>query len=269
MSIFESLILGLTQGLTEFIPVSSSGHLELVERLLSNGARADDFHLFLEFINLGTLLALLIFYRKKILELLKDIFKNRKYSFALNILITILPVGLAGFLLSDFIESLPFFSSLATIGVAMLTVGLLMYFIEKLPKMKNLKNLESLSKKQALLIGCAQVFALIPGTSRSGTSIVAGRLVGLNSEDAADYSFLSSIPIMTGVCLKMFLKSSTRAYFAANLGTLLFSNLIAFLSGLFALYFVLKFLKKPSGLKYFGLYRICLALFILILVLIS
>ena len=269
MSIFESLILGLTQGLTEFIPVSSSGHLELVENLLSAGSRAEDFHLFLEFINLGTLLALLIFYRKKILEILKKIFLKRDFKFALNILITIIPVGVAGLLLSDLIESLPFFSSLTTISVAMLVVGLLMYFVDKLPKLSKVKDLDELSKPRALLIGLAQVFALIPGTSRSGTSILAGRAVGLSSEDAADYSFLSSIPIMGGVCLKMFLKSSSRAYFFANLGTLAFSNVIAFLSGLFALYFVLKFLKKPEGLKYFGVYRICLALFVLILILLN
>ena len=269
MSIFDSIILGLTQGLTEFIPVSSSGHLELVQRLLSAGSRAENFHLFLEFINLGTLLALLIFYRKKILKILKDIFVDHNFKFALNVLITIIPVGLAGLLLSDLIESLPFFSSLLTIALAMLIVGLLMYFIDKLPKMKKLKTLDELPKKRALLIGCAQVFALIPGTSRSGTSILAGRLVGLNSEDAADYSFISSIPIMAGVCLKMFLKSSSRAYFVENLGTLLLSNAVAVLSGLFALYFVLKFLKKPDGLKYFGVYRICLALLVLILVLIS
>ncbi|MBQ2637754.1 undecaprenyl-diphosphate phosphatase [Candidatus Saccharibacteria bacterium] len=269
MPIFESIVLGLVQGLTEFIPVSSSGHLELVEALLSAGSRAENFHLFLEFINLGTLLALLIFYRKKILEILSQIFKKHDFKFAINILLTILPVGIAGLLLSDLIESLPFFSSLATISVAMLVVGLLMYFIDKLPKLSKLKNLDSLPKSRALLIGCAQIFALIPGTSRSGTSILAGRLVGLNSEDAADYSFLSSIPIMTGVCLKMFLKSSSRAYFFANLGTLALSNLVAFLSGLFALYFVLRFLKKPNGLKYFGAYRICLALLVLALVLIS
>ena len=269
MSIFDSIILGLVQGLTEFIPVSSSGHLELVEQILSAGARSEDFHLFLEFINLGTLLALLIFYRKKIIELFKEVFVKRDFKFALNIIITILPVGIAGLLLSDLIESLPFFSSIATIAIAMLIVGLLMYFIDKLPKMSKVKNLHELPKKHALIIGLAQVFALIPGTSRSGTSITAGRLVGLNSEDSADYSFIASIPIMAGVCLKMFLKSSSRAYFIANLPTLALSNLVAFAAGLFALYFVLKFLKKPNGLKYFGLYRICLALLVLILVLIS
>ncbi len=269
MSIFESLILGLTQGLTEFIPVSSSGHLELVENLLSAGSRADDFHLFLEFINLGTLLALLIFYRKKIFEILKTIFIKRDFRFALNIIITILPVGVAGLLLSDLIESLPFFSSLITISVAMLVVGVLMYFVDKLPKLSKVKSLNALSKPRALLIGLAQVFALVPGTSRSGTSILAGRMVGLSSEDAADYSFLASIPIMSGVCLKMFLKSSSRAYFFTHKTILLAGNLVAFASGLLALYLVLKFLKKPNGLKYFGVYRICLALLVLILVLLN
>lgn len=258
MSIFETVVLGLVQGLTEFIPVSSSGHLELAERILSS-VRADDFHLFLEFINLGTLLALLIYYRKEVLKIFKQIFIKHDFRFALNILITIIPVGVAGLLLSDFIEETPFFSSLITISVAMMIVGIIMVILEKLPRLSKVERLEDLPKSRALLIGCAQVFALIPGTSRSGTSIIAGRLSGLSQEHAADYSFIASIPIMLGVCLKMFLKSSSRAYFLTNIFTLTLGNLIAFVSGMFALVFVLKFLKKDGSLKYFGLYRILLA----------
>ena len=191
------------------------------------------------------------------------------FRFVLNILITIIPVGIAGILLSDLIDETPFFSSLFTIAGAMLLVGVVMIYAEKLPKMSKVESLEDLPKPRALLIGLAQVLALVPGTSRSGTSITAGCLVGLSQENAADYSFLASIPIMTGVCLKMFLKSSSREYFFSNLVPLGLGNLVAFASGLFALYFVLKLLKKEGSLKYFGLYRVFLASVVIIFTILS
>ena len=267
MSIFIAIILGLVQGLTEFIPVSSSGHLEIVQQLI--GGRGEDFHYFLELINIGTLLALLIFFRHRIVEILRDIFKKHDYKLALNIIITCIPAGLAGVLLSHLIENLPFFSSLYTIGIAMGVVGLLMIYIDKLPHASKLKSEKELSKPRALAIGLAQTFALIPGVSRSGSTIVAGRLAGLDSKSSAEYSFLVSIPIMLGVTLKTFLSSSSRAYFAANLGPLLLSNLVAFVSGLLAIYFVMNFLKKKDSLKAFGYYRVILSIVVLVAMLIQ
>ncbi|MCQ2569252.1 MAG: undecaprenyl-diphosphate phosphatase, partial [Candidatus Saccharibacteria bacterium] len=167
MEAYEAFWLGLTQGITEFIPVSSSGHLEIVQELL--GGRSGDFHLFLEFINLGTFLALLIYYRKRIVEIIKDVFVNKNFKFALNIIITCIPVVIAGLLLSDFIESNWFFSNMVTIACAMAFIGVLMIFIEKLPKMKHVKDEKHLTWQQALGIGCAQRLALIPGTSRPGS----------------------------------------------------------------------------------------------------
>lgn len=267
MSIAESVILGLTQGITEFIPVSSSGHLELVEHLL--GLRGDDFHFFLELINIGTLLALLIYFRKRIFGILEDIFKKHNYKLAINIVITSIPAGLLGFLLSGFIESHSFFSALSTIAIAMAAVGILMIFADKLPHFSKLKNENQLSKSRAFGIGLAQTFALIPGVSRSGSTIVAGRVMGLNSESAAEYSFLASIPIMVGVCLKTFISSGSRAYLVENLGVLTLSNIVAFVSGMLAIDFVMRFLKKPGTLKYFGYYRVILACFVLALALIQ
>ncbi len=267
MDFFESLILGLTQGITEFIPVSSSGHLEIVESLISG--RGDDFHLFLEFINFGTLIALLIFYRKKIWRIVIDVFKNKNYKMLVNLLLTSIPAGIAGLLLSDIIDSVPFFSSIFTIAVAIGVIGVLMIIIDKLPKMPSLKDEDELPHQRAFLIGCAQIVALIPGASRSGSTIVAGELVGLDSRSSANYSFLASIPIMCGVCFRTLISSTARAYFAANAGALVFSNIVAFVSGLLALQFVMKFLKKPGALQKFGIYRVILALVVLIVALIQ
>ena len=257
MSPLEGAILGLVQGLTEFIPVSSSGHLEFVQYIF--GGRDANFHLFLEFINIGTLLALIIYYRHRIAGIIVDVFRNRNYRLAVNLIITTIPAATVGFLASQLISSLPFFSSILTISVAMATVGVLMIVVDKLPKLSHIKDENQLSKPRALLIGLAQVFALIPGTSRSGSTILAGRLVGLNSESAANYSFLASIPIMTGVLIKTFLSSSDRAYFFDNISVILISNLIAFAFGMIALRFVMQYLKRREALRAFGWYRLIIA----------
>jgi len=257
MDIFQAIILGLVQGITEFIPVSSSGHLELVQQIFS--FPAENFHLFLEFINLGTLLALLIYFRKRIWKIIKNIFTERNYKLALNLLITSIPAGIIGLVLAGFIENNDFFGSIFTVSAAMGIVGLIMIIIDKLPHMSTLKDENALTPVRALIIGLTQVFALIPGVSRSGSTIIAGRLVGMDSESSAEYSFLASIPIMCGVCLKMFLSSEGRTYFSENFCILLLGNLVAFVVGLVALKFLLKYLKKPKSLQSFGKYRVIVA----------
>ena len=157
MVLWIAIILGLVQGLTEFIPVSSSGHLEIVQQLL--GARPEDFHLFLELINFGTLLALFIYYRKTIVKIIGDVFKRKNYRLFVNVIITCIPAGLAGLLLSDFIENNGFFSSLYTIAIAMGVIGILMIFSDFLSKKSELKDENSLTPGRALWIGCAQVLA--------------------------------------------------------------------------------------------------------------
>ena len=259
MNILESTVLGLVQGITEFIPVSSSGHLEITQRILGAGGRAEDFHFFLELINFGTLLALLFYYRQTIWEILQRVFVKKDYKLALNILITSIPAGIIGLLLSKAIEKLPFFSSLTTIGFAMGFVGLIMIFVNKLPHLSKLKDENELTPGRALMIGLAQTFALIPGVSRSGSTIITGRVMGLDSKSAAKYSFLASLPIMIAVCGKSLLSSSSRAYIASNLGMLLLSNLVAFISGLIALQIVMKYFKKENSIPSFGVYRVILA----------
>lgn len=264
MNIIESTILGLVQGLTEFIPVSSSGHLEITQQIIGN--RSMDFHLFLELINFGTLLALLIFYRKRIFKILTDVFVKKDFKMATNLLITSIPAGLIGFLMAKIIEQQAFFSSLNVIAFAMGFVGVIMIFIDKLPKLSNLKTENDLSKSRALIIGLAQTFALIPGVSRSGSTIIAGRLMGLSSKNAANYSFTASIPIMVGVCLKSLISSSSRAYLSSNMGLIVFSNIVAFISGMLALKFVMKFFANQNSIKIFGLYRAILATIILVII---
>ncbi len=249
---FEAIILGLIQGLTEFIPISSSGHLVIAQTFMSG---AGD-HLFLEFINIGTMLALLVFFRTKIWKIIQDVFVNKNFKLARNIIITALPAGIIGFLLAGLIEDAPFFTSAVVVVFTLAIVGVVMVVIEKLPKLSPIKDGEKLPWWRALIIGLAQVLALIPGTSRSGSTIIAGRIMGLSPAEAAEYSFLASLPIMAGVTLKVLLTDSD--YLMANLGTLFVSNLAAFVAGLFAVGFLMRYLSKHS-LAVFGWYRIGLA----------
>lgn len=267
MSILIAIILGIVQGLTEFIPVSSSGHLELIQQII--GGRTADFHLFIELINLGTVLALILYFRHRIAKILTDIFKKKNYKLAINVIITCIPAGLAGLLLSDLIEQNPFFSSLYTVSIAMLVVGILMVASSKLPHMSKLKDENKLTKPRALYIGLAQVLALIPGVSRAGSTILAGRAVGLSAASATEYSFLVSIPLMLAVCAKSLISSSTRAYLGSNLLPLFLANLVAFAFGLLALKLVMNYVKKQDSLKAFGFYRIILASIVLIYLLIQ
>jgi len=263
MEWLQAIILGLIQGLTEFIPISSSGHLVIAQTFLSG---ASD-HLLLEFINIGTLLALLVFFRKRIIGIIKDIFMNRQYKLARNIIITSVPAGVVGFLLADFIEATPsFFGSAVVVAVTLAVVGIVMIVLEKLPHASPVEDGEKLSGWRAFAIGAAQMMALIPGVSRSGSTIIAGRLSGLTPAAAAEYSFLASLPIMIGVTIKIFVTDSD--YLLANLGVLAVSNLFAFISGLLAVGFLLRYLAKHS-LAVFGWYRVGLAAVLTVILLVQ
>lgn len=254
MSIIEAIVLGLIQGLTEFIPISSSGHLVIAQHFMSG---ASD-HLFLEWINIGTVLALIIFFRKRIWQALQDIFRGKDYRLARNVMIAMLPAGVIGFLLADFIESHAFFGNLWTVVVTLAVVGVLLIVLEKLPKLSAVEDSSKLPGSRAFAVGAAQVLALIPGTSRSGSTIIAGRLMGLTRAGAAEFSFLVSIPIMLGVIAKLCIKSADRTYLLDNALPLVAGNLAALVSGLFAVGFLMRFLERHS-LAVFGWYRIALA----------
>ncbi|MBP9667750.1 undecaprenyl-diphosphate phosphatase [Candidatus Saccharibacteria bacterium] len=262
MQLFEVIILGLIQGLTEFIPISSSGHLVIAQWLF--GHTSD--HLFLEVINIGTFLALLVYFAPKIWNITRDVVVNKKVILARNILITAVPAGVVGYLLSDFINTTPFFGSIWVVVATLFVVGVIMVVLEKLPRLSNVTDGESLGASRALTIGLAQMLALIPGVSRSGSTIITGRLMGLRAKEAAEYSFLASLPIMAGVTLKVFIDNPD--YMRAHLSTVLVGNLVAFVSGLIAVGFLMRYLSR-HGLAVFGWYRIVLATIIFVVLLVQ
>ncbi len=262
MSILDSIILGLIQGLTEFIPISSSGHLVLAQYFMSG---ASD-HLFLEWINIGTMLALVVYFWHRIITIIGDITVRRNFRLARNILLTSLPAGAVGYIAASAIEESPFFGSVVVVAVMSAVVGVIMVVLERLPKASPMKSGEKLTIPRALVIGIAQMIALIPGTSRSGATIIAGRLAGLSAKEAAEYSFLASLPIMAGVTLKVALKD--HAYLMAHLDTLIIGNMVAFVSGLLAVGFLMRYLANHS-LAVFGWYRIGLAIVLAVVLLIQ
>ncbi len=264
MTIAESIILGLIQGLTEFIPVSSSGHLVIAQHFFSG---ASD-HMFLEWIDLGTFLALIVYFRHRLAGIYRDIVYEHNYRLARNIVLTAIPAGLVGLAFSSFIESHAFFGSLTTVTVALFLVGVIMIIVEKLPHASSVKDGGQLSATRALIVGIVQVFALIPGVSRSGSTIIAGRLAGLNAAKAAEYSFLASLPIIGAVLLKLVVSSDGREYYIQHAMTLTLSNLVAFASGLFAVSFLINYLSK-HGLALFGWYRVILATVLAVVLLVQ
>lgn len=263
-NIFETIILGLTQGVTEFIPVSSSGHLVIAQFFFSG---ASD-HMFLEFLDVGTTAALFVYFRKRIWGICQDVFVRKNMNLLRNIIITALPAGIIGYLISDFLNSSWFFGSLAVVAVALALIGIIMVVLEKLPKANPVASGDKLSSKRALTIGLVQILALIPGVSRSGSTIIAGRLSGLSAAAAAEYSFLAALPIMFGVMLKLFIGKSERVYMMAHLPSLVLSNLVAFIAGMVAVGFMMRYLSKHS-LALFGWYRIGLSAILAIVLLLQ
>lgn len=261
MDILQAIALGALQGLTEFIPVSSSGHLVLAQHFmgLEHSAAFD------ALVNLGTFLALVVYFRKRLSEIVVRLFKQRDTRLAKNLLISAIPVGLVGLVLSDFVESAAVQSPYVVV-VMLVAIGLVMIFLDKIPKLSKQEGLEDLTPKRASIIGLAQVVSLIPGTSRSASTMIAGRLMGLTYKQAAEYSFLLSIPVMAAVIAKSMLDSDGAAFITSNFVPWLVSNISAFVFGMVAVSFMLRFLEK-GNFKVFGYYRIGLAAVIAVLLL--
>ncbi len=252
MNMLDAIILGATQGITEFIPVSSSGHLLIMQKIL--GLTANRY--FLEFINIGTFFALIIYFRKQIWQIITDVFLRHNYKYARNIIITAIPAGLVGVLLGGWIDNNSLFQNLYIVTIMMFLVGVLMIFLHKLPHASSVRSGQDLSAKRALVIGLAQVTALVPGVSRSGSTIIAGRFAGMKPAAAAEYSFLVSAPLMAGVILKAIVTKTD--YLMENWQILTISNLVAFVVGVLVVGTMMNYLRTHT-LAAFGWYRVVVA----------
>lgn len=193
MNLLVAALLGVVQGLTEFLPVSSTAHLLVSERLLGFD---DPNSVFTEMIQLGSIFAIVWLYRRKILDIATALPTDpAARRFALMLVLAVLPALAAGALASDFVESV-LHKSLTTIGVAFIAGGLVMLAVERMTAPATTRSVDDTSLGQAIAIGLAQVLALVPGVSRSGATIVGGRLAGLDRGTAAEFSFFLAMPTL-------------------------------------------------------------------------
>ncbi|MCK5786711.1 MAG: undecaprenyl-diphosphate phosphatase [Candidatus Sabulitectum sp.] len=233
MSPLEASILAVVQGLTEFLPVSSSGHLAMASNLLSvpEGGLAFDIVL-----HLGTLVAVFVFYWKDIVSLLRGIFLRERKSLLLGLALVVgtIPVAIAGFLSGDLIEALR--TNMFFISCALAFTGTILFFSGKIPVTAE----PGITFKRGVLVGLAQTLAILPGVSRSGTTICTGLFVGLSREEAARFSFLLAIPAILGAAVKELPSAS----WDIPAGNILIGFAVSAVVGFGALSLLVKFVKQ-------------------------
>ncbi|CAN5601452.1 undecaprenyl-diphosphate phosphatase [soil metagenome] len=262
MSIIEAIILGIIQGLTEFIPVSSSGHLVVMHELLGVTSGGLSFDVAL---HIGTVLALFVYFRQDIKNLIGGLLGRNQYKrLAWLIALAAIPAVIGGVLLQDRAETT--FRSLQLVAFNLAAVGVLMliaeYFSKRLYTQPTAKA-ESITLKQAVVVGFAQTLALIPGVSRSGSTITAGLFVGVERVAATRFSFLLAIPITVGAIIKVLADGASMDQVANSPAVFMAGITAALFSGLFAIRFLLAFLSRHS-LATFAYYRIGFAIVLLI-----
>ncbi|WP_110114555.1 undecaprenyl-diphosphate phosphatase [Bacillus sp. CGMCC 1.16541] len=252
--ILKYLFLGLFQGFTEPIPISSSGHLVLAQHLLNLEIEGLSFELL---VNTASLLAVLLIYREDIVRLVvnglrylktKDTNAKSDFQFIIYLIVATIPAGVVGVLFGDYIESE--LKTVKVLGFALLATGFALWIIRNL---RGRKNDAALSMKDAIIIGLAQCIALIPGISRSGATIVAAMLRGTKQETALRFSFLLFIPVSLGGTIL----AITDLLNDKNLAQLAVPYTVAFLGSLVASYFSLKWfmgIMARGNLKYFAIY---------------
>jgi undecaprenyl-diphosphatase len=266
MNLFEAVVLGIVQGLTEFLPISSTAHLRIIPAFIGWN---DPGAAFTAVTQIGTLIAVFVYFGKDILSLSQAWFKSvvavrpfetHESSMAWWILFGTISIGIFGLLFKDFIES--DFRSLTVIAISLIALAILLAVAEKVGK--RTRRIEKMSLKDTQLIGFAQALALIPGASRSGTTITAGLFLNMNREDAARFSFLLSIPAIALSGLYQLYK--LRDGLAGEFGiALLVAVVVSGIVGYLSIGFLLRYLRSHSTWL-FIIYRIALGAIILIMI---
>lgn len=252
MTVLEAILLAIIEGLTEFLPVSSTGHMILASSAL--GIASDPFvKMFTVAIQFGAILSVLVLYFKRFFQ---------SFEFYLHLLIAFIPAAIIGFLLNDVIDHL--LESALTVAVSLVTGGILLLFVDRWFKQNEEKS-QSLNRKSSLIIGLFQVIAMIPGVSRSAATIVGGLTQKLNRKTAAEFSFFLAVPTMlTATAYKMYKYHKETGFDYNDLGILALGNVVAFVVAWLAIKAFINYLTL-FGFKVFGIYRIAVGLIILLL----
>ena len=254
MNTIQAIIISIVEGLTEFLPVSSTGHMIITQGIL--GIKSDEFiKLFTVCIQFGAILSVLVMYWKRFFQ---------TWEFYWKLLVAFLPAAIIGFLAGDLIDS--FLENVWVVSIMLVVGGVFMLFVDKW--FNNPAKDQTITYKKSFMIGLAQCVAMIPGVSRSMATIVGGMTQKLSRKTAAEFSFFLAVPTMAAASgyklLEAFTSESGMQLLSDNLATLLIGNLVAFIVAILAIKFFISFLTK-YGFKAFGYYRIVVGLLIIIL----
>tara|TARA_B100001146_G_scaffold5336_1_gene4749 strand:- start:267 stop:1055 length:789 start_codon:yes stop_codon:yes gene_type:complete len=248
MDVLDALILGIIQGLTEFLPVSSSGHLELGKAILGDNSIPEESLMFTVVMHFATALSTIVIFRKDIWEILRGLLQfkwNEETQFSLKIIISMIPAAIVGVLFEEQLEQL-FGGSVLLVGFMLIITALLLWLADKA------KNTgKPVSYSNAFVIGVAQAIALLPGISRSGSTISTSVLLGNDKTKAARFSFLMVVPLILGKIAKDLLDGELTH--TGNSTGLIVGFIAAFVSGLFACTWMISLVRK-SKLSYFAIY---------------
>ncbi|MBO4600921.1 MAG: undecaprenyl-diphosphate phosphatase [Bacilli bacterium] len=265
IELIKSVIFGIVEGITEWLPISSTGHMILLKRFLSLDVSADFWEVYLVVIQLGAILAVCTVYFKKLNFLLYT--KNKeKFNKSINIwkrvIVGCIPAAVIGFLLDDFLDK--HFYNFPTVALMLIIYGILFIIVENYVSNKNAKcnEITTMSYKLALYIGLFQVLALIPGTSRSGATILGALIIGTNRTVAAEFTFYLAVPVMAGASLLKLVKFGFD-FSGSEIAILLTGMIVAYIVSIIAIKFLLSYIKKHD-FKPFGVYRIALGLILLL-----
>ena len=248
-SIWQAIILGIIQGLTEFLPVSSSGHLELVKFILGDESVPEESLLMTVVLHAATALSTVVIFWKEIKEIFEGLLQfkwNKEFQFSLKIILSMIPAALMGIFFDEEIDAL-FGGQILLVGSMLFITGLLLFLADKAQKTE-----KDTSFGHALLVGLAQAIAILPGISRSGATISTSVLLGIDRERAARFSFLMVVPLIFGKMADDILGGSISTDMATLL-PLSIGFISAFLTGLIACKWMIQLVKK-SQLKYFAYY---------------
>jgi undecaprenyl-diphosphatase len=249
MDILEAIVLGIIQGLTEFLPVSSSGHLELAKAILGDSSVAEESLTFTVVLHFATALSTLVVFKKEVIEIFKGLFQfrwNTEFKFSLKIIISMLPAVIVGLLFEKELESF-FGGRILLVGSMLLLTAVLLLLADKA---KNTKK--EVSFLNAVLIGFSQAIAMLPGISRSGATISTSVLLGIDRTRAAKFSFLMVVPLIFGKIGKDLLSGDLNLQ-SSEIIPILTGFIAAFLAGLLACKWMISIVKN-SKLSYFSIY---------------
>lgn len=249
MNFIEAILLGIIQGLTEFLPVSSSGHIEIFEAILGDNSLPEESLTFTVILHFATAMSTMVVFRTEVVEIVKGLFQfkwNEETQFSFKILASMIPAAFIGYFFEAELESL-FGEQILLVGFMLLITAMLLLFADKA------KNTEKNVKfGSAIVIGFAQAIAMLPGISRSGATISAAVLLGIDRTKAARFSFLMVVPLIMGKVCKDILGGEISVE-SSQFGIYVAGFLAAFISGLFACTWMISLVKR-SKLSYFALY---------------